>query len=194
MSGSDEFLTVAEMAAMLKLNQQTVRNWIDQRSCRRSTSVEECASAARTLRPCWNAGARSSRPTPSGRQPRRSGAAISSRRQPSVRPRTDDSRPAGLSRVADRAGSEDWVEPVAVSASAPVSWRSASPAASFTQAGSLRGGSSIAGLIASRAVEASPTRWRRFCARPRTTSRSCLASGRAPLGGPPRPCRAASRA
>jgi excisionase family DNA binding protein len=26
----DEFLTVAEVAAMLKLNQQTVRNWIDQ--------------------------------------------------------------------------------------------------------------------------------------------------------------------
>jgi excisionase family DNA binding protein len=25
----DEFLTVAEVAAMLKLNQQTVRNWID---------------------------------------------------------------------------------------------------------------------------------------------------------------------
>jgi excisionase family DNA binding protein len=28
----DEFLTVAEVAAMLKLNQQTVRNWIDQGS------------------------------------------------------------------------------------------------------------------------------------------------------------------
>lgn len=28
----DEFLTVAEVAAMLKLNQQTVRNWIDQKS------------------------------------------------------------------------------------------------------------------------------------------------------------------
>jgi len=27
----DEFLTVAEVAEMLKLNQQTVRNWIDQR-------------------------------------------------------------------------------------------------------------------------------------------------------------------
>jgi excisionase family DNA binding protein len=27
---SDEFLTVAEVAATLKLNQQTVRNWIDQ--------------------------------------------------------------------------------------------------------------------------------------------------------------------
>jgi excisionase family DNA binding protein len=26
----DEFLTVAEIAAILKLNQQTVRNWIDQ--------------------------------------------------------------------------------------------------------------------------------------------------------------------
>lgn len=26
---SDEFLTVAEIAGMLKLNQQTVRNWID---------------------------------------------------------------------------------------------------------------------------------------------------------------------
>jgi excisionase family DNA binding protein len=28
-SADDEFLTVAEMAAMLKLNQQTIRNWID---------------------------------------------------------------------------------------------------------------------------------------------------------------------
>ena len=28
----DEFLTVAEVAAILKLNQQTVRNWIDQGS------------------------------------------------------------------------------------------------------------------------------------------------------------------
>jgi excisionase family DNA binding protein len=28
----DSFLTVAEVAAMLKLNQQTVRNWIDQGS------------------------------------------------------------------------------------------------------------------------------------------------------------------
>ncbi len=28
----DEFLTVAEVAEKLKLNQQTVRNWIDQRS------------------------------------------------------------------------------------------------------------------------------------------------------------------
>jgi excisionase family DNA binding protein len=28
----DEFLTVAEIAAILKLNQQTVRNWIDQGS------------------------------------------------------------------------------------------------------------------------------------------------------------------
>jgi excisionase family DNA binding protein len=27
---TDEFLTVAEIAAMLKLNQQTIRNWIDQ--------------------------------------------------------------------------------------------------------------------------------------------------------------------
>jgi excisionase family DNA binding protein len=26
----DEFLTVAEVAAILKLNQQTIRNWIDQ--------------------------------------------------------------------------------------------------------------------------------------------------------------------
>jgi excisionase family DNA binding protein len=26
----DEFMTVAEVAAILKLNQQTVRNWIDQ--------------------------------------------------------------------------------------------------------------------------------------------------------------------
>ena len=25
----DEFMTVAEVAAILKLNQQTVRNWID---------------------------------------------------------------------------------------------------------------------------------------------------------------------
>jgi excisionase family DNA binding protein len=30
--GTDPFLTVAEVAAMLKLNQQTVRNWIDQGS------------------------------------------------------------------------------------------------------------------------------------------------------------------
>jgi hypothetical protein len=29
MSIDDEFLTVAEVAAILKLNQQTVRNWID---------------------------------------------------------------------------------------------------------------------------------------------------------------------
>ena len=28
--GGDEFLTVAEVAGILKLNQQTVRNWIDQ--------------------------------------------------------------------------------------------------------------------------------------------------------------------
>ncbi len=28
----DEFLTVADVAEMLKLNQQTVRNWIDQGS------------------------------------------------------------------------------------------------------------------------------------------------------------------
>jgi len=28
----DTFLTVAEVAAMLKLNQQTIRNWIDQGS------------------------------------------------------------------------------------------------------------------------------------------------------------------
>jgi len=28
----DEFLTVAEVAGLLKLNQQTVRNWIDQGS------------------------------------------------------------------------------------------------------------------------------------------------------------------
>jgi predicted site-specific integrase-resolvase len=26
---SDEFMTVAEIAAILKLNQQTIRNWID---------------------------------------------------------------------------------------------------------------------------------------------------------------------
>ena len=31
MSGlDDEFLTVAEIAGILKLNQQTIRNWIDQ--------------------------------------------------------------------------------------------------------------------------------------------------------------------
>jgi excisionase family DNA binding protein len=30
--GTDSFLTVAEVAALLKLNQQTVRNWIDQGS------------------------------------------------------------------------------------------------------------------------------------------------------------------
>jgi excisionase family DNA binding protein len=30
MSWNDEYLTVAEIAAKLKLNQQTVRNWIDQ--------------------------------------------------------------------------------------------------------------------------------------------------------------------
>jgi excisionase family DNA binding protein len=29
-SDSDEFLTVADVARILKLNQQTVRNWIDQ--------------------------------------------------------------------------------------------------------------------------------------------------------------------
>jgi len=29
---TDSFLTVAEVAALLKLNQQTVRNWIDQGS------------------------------------------------------------------------------------------------------------------------------------------------------------------
>lgn len=29
---SEDFLTVAEVASMLKLNQQTVRNWIDQGS------------------------------------------------------------------------------------------------------------------------------------------------------------------
>jgi excisionase family DNA binding protein len=31
-AGGDEFLTVAEVAAVLKLNQQAVRNWIDQGS------------------------------------------------------------------------------------------------------------------------------------------------------------------
>jgi len=31
-AGGDEFLTVAEIARILKLNQQTVRNWIDQGS------------------------------------------------------------------------------------------------------------------------------------------------------------------
>ena len=30
MPGPDEFMTVAEIAAILKLNQQTIRNWIDQ--------------------------------------------------------------------------------------------------------------------------------------------------------------------
>ena len=30
---SDEFLTVAEIAVTLKLNQQTVRNWIDRAGC-----------------------------------------------------------------------------------------------------------------------------------------------------------------
>jgi excisionase family DNA binding protein len=30
MPGPDDFMTVAEVAAVLKLNQQTVRNWIDQ--------------------------------------------------------------------------------------------------------------------------------------------------------------------
>ena len=29
MPEADEFLTVAEVAEMLKLNQQTVRNWLD---------------------------------------------------------------------------------------------------------------------------------------------------------------------
>ena len=29
-SGGDEFLTVADIARILKLNQQTVRNWIDE--------------------------------------------------------------------------------------------------------------------------------------------------------------------
>jgi excisionase family DNA binding protein len=28
---NEEFLTVAEIASILKLNQQTIRNWIDQR-------------------------------------------------------------------------------------------------------------------------------------------------------------------
>ena len=31
-AGGDEFLTVADIARILKLNQQTVRNWIDQGS------------------------------------------------------------------------------------------------------------------------------------------------------------------
>jgi excisionase family DNA binding protein len=31
-SVDDEFLTVAEVASILKLNQQTIRNWIDQGS------------------------------------------------------------------------------------------------------------------------------------------------------------------
>ena len=31
-AGSEEFLTVADIARILKLNQQTVRNWIDQGS------------------------------------------------------------------------------------------------------------------------------------------------------------------
>jgi excisionase family DNA binding protein len=32
MSDPDDFMTVAEVASILKLNQQTVRNWIDQGS------------------------------------------------------------------------------------------------------------------------------------------------------------------
>ena len=35
----DEYLTVKEIAEHLKLNQQTVRNWIDEGSCRRCGSV-----------------------------------------------------------------------------------------------------------------------------------------------------------
>lgn len=49
-------------------------------------------------------------------------------------------------------GSGDFALPSSLSA--PVSSRSASAAASFSEAGSLRGGSSIALLIASRAVDA----------------------------------------
>jgi hypothetical protein len=79
------------------------------------------------------------------------------------------------------------------SVSAPVSSRSASAAASFSQAGSLPGDSRIALLIASRAVDASLHPLCPFFARARTTSKSCRGSGRASPGGLPQLRHAASR-
>ncbi len=38
----DEFLTVAEIAGILELNQQNVRDWIDARSSLRTTSADAC--------------------------------------------------------------------------------------------------------------------------------------------------------
>jgi hypothetical protein len=44
-STGDEFLTVAEIAGILKLNQQTVRNWIEAEPCRHSTSTGGAGAA-----------------------------------------------------------------------------------------------------------------------------------------------------
>jgi excisionase family DNA binding protein len=60
-AGKDEFLTVAEIAAILKLNQQTVRNWIDHGSLPalhvgrrvrvRRSDFEALLERGRTVRP-----------------------------------------------------------------------------------------------------------------------------------------------
>jgi excisionase family DNA binding protein len=59
----DEFLTVAQVAEALKLNQQTIRNWIDQGSLRalrigrrvriRRTEFERLVSSGLTQKPTY---------------------------------------------------------------------------------------------------------------------------------------------
>lgn len=48
----DEFLTVAQVAALLKLNQQTVRNWIAAASCQPFASAGEFGSFVATSTSC----------------------------------------------------------------------------------------------------------------------------------------------
>jgi hypothetical protein len=48
----DEFLTVAEVAAILKLNQQTIRNWTDQGSLPALCVAVACGSCAETSTSC----------------------------------------------------------------------------------------------------------------------------------------------
>ena len=53
MTESDELLTVAEIAATLKMNQQSIRNWIDSGYLRRSASAAACGSSDPTSTRCW---------------------------------------------------------------------------------------------------------------------------------------------
>lgn len=53
----DEFLTVAEVAEILRVNPQTIRNWIDAGALRRSAlGSGGCGSAARTCKRCSTEG------------------------------------------------------------------------------------------------------------------------------------------